>query len=83
MNQVERLEKHSYQYLPKLRLTMNEVCKMLNVSRDKLSKMEREDPTFPRSWKDGSSRQAPRFYDFRELLEWHEIDKEEKRNLYS
>ncbi|MCX3006059.1 MULTISPECIES: helix-turn-helix transcriptional regulator [Acinetobacter] len=83
MNQVEQLAKYNHQHLPKLRLTMNEVCEMLNVSRDKLSKMEREDPTFPRSWKDGSSRQAARFYDYREVLEWYEKDKEKKRNLYS
>ncbi|MND42368.1 helix-turn-helix transcriptional regulator [Acinetobacter calcoaceticus] len=55
-----------------LRLTKNEVCKLLGVSRDKLSRMEREDDSFPKSIKEGVTRQAAVYYDHQEILEWYE-----------
>lgn len=55
-----------------LRLTKNEVCTLLGVSRDKLSKMEREDDSFPKSIKEGVTRQAAVYYDHQEILEWYE-----------
>lgn len=55
-----------------LRLTKNEVCTLLGVSRDKLSRMEREDNSFPKSIKEGVTRQAAVYYDHQEILEWYE-----------
>ncbi|WP_320159247.1 helix-turn-helix transcriptional regulator [Acinetobacter oleivorans] len=55
-----------------LRLTKNEVCTLLGVSRDKLSRMEREDDSFPKSIKEGVTRQAAVYYDYQEILEWYE-----------
>lgn len=55
-----------------LRLTKNEVCTLLGVSRDKLSRMEREDDSFPKSIKEGVTRQAAVYYDHQEILEWYE-----------
>ncbi|MFW1807137.1 hypothetical protein [Acinetobacter ursingii] len=72
MIQKERLGKQSFQHLQKLRLTKNEVCKMLSVARDKLSKMEKDDPTFPRSMKDGDARQSAVYYDYNEIMDWYE-----------
>jgi|GEM_PF-2574916 len=55
-----------------LRLTKNEVCLMLAVNRDKLSRMEREDESFPKSMKEGVTRQAAVYYDYQEIVEWYE-----------
>lgn len=55
-----------------LRLTKKEVCTLLGVSRDKLSRMEREDESFPKSIKEGVTRQAAVYYDYQEILEWYE-----------
>lgn len=56
----------------RLRLTKNEVCLLLAVNRDKLSRMEREDESFPRSMKEGVTRQAAVYYDYQEIVEWYE-----------
>ncbi|HCV3129388.1 TPA: helix-turn-helix domain-containing protein [Acinetobacter baumannii] len=55
-----------------LRLTKNEVCTLLGVSRDKLTRMEREDESFPKSMKEGVARQAAVYYDYQEIVEWYE-----------
>lgn len=44
---------------------------MLDVSRDTLRILIRRDPTFPRPLKYGDSRQAPVFFSYAELVEWH------------
>jgi len=55
-----------------LRLTKKDVCTLLGVSRDKLSRMEREDESFPKSMKEGVARQAAVYYDYQEIVEWYE-----------
>ncbi len=55
-----------------LRLTKNEVCILLGVSRDKLTRMEREDESFPKSMKEGVTRQAAVYYDYQAIIEWYE-----------
>ncbi len=67
--------------LTKLRLTKNEVCYMLGINRDTLSKLEKEYPNFPKSMKEGISRQAAVFYDHQEIIDWYKCWKEEKRGI--
>lgn len=67
----------------KLRLTKKEVCEMLSVTRDKLSKMEKDDPTFPRSMKDGQERQSAVYFDYNEIMDWYLSWKEKNRVSYS
>ncbi|AKQ28607.1 AlpA family phage regulatory protein [Acinetobacter baumannii] len=55
-----------------LRLTKKDVCTLLGVSRDKLTRMEREDESFPKSMKEGVARQAAVYYDYQEIVEWYE-----------
>ncbi|WP_409410176.1 helix-turn-helix transcriptional regulator [Acinetobacter tandoii] len=57
---------------------MNETCHFLSVQRDKLNKMVKDDPSFPRPIKEGASRQAAVYFDHSELLDWWE-DKKKKR----
>lgn len=54
-----------------LQVTYNKACEMLDVSRDTLRVLMRRDPSFPRAIKYGKSRQAPVFFGYTELVEWH------------
>lgn len=62
--------------MQKLRLTINETCHFLSVQRDKLNKMVRDDPSFPRPIKEGASRQAAVYFDHGELIGWWENKKQ-------
>jgi predicted DNA-binding transcriptional regulator AlpA len=54
-----------------LRLKYNQVCELLNVTRDCLRKIIENDPTFPRFLKEGTSRQAAVYFDTEEIEEWY------------
>lgn len=54
-----------------LQVNLKKACQMLDVSRDTLRVLIRRDPTFPRPLKYGDSRQAPVFFSYAELVEWH------------
>jgi predicted DNA-binding transcriptional regulator AlpA len=62
--------------MQKLRLTMNEACQFLSVQRDKLNKMVKDDPSFPRPIKEGFTRQSAVYFDHGELIEWWENKKQ-------
>ena len=66
--------------MQKLRLTMNEACQFLTVQRDKLNKMVKDDPSFPKPIKDGFTRQSAVYFDHSELIEWWE---EKKKTRFS
>ena len=53
------------------RLKYNQVCELLNVTRDCLRKIIENDPTFPRFLKEGASRQAAVYFDTEEIEEWY------------
>ena len=56
----------------------NEVCDLLSLSRDGLRKVQLKDPSFPKPIKLGSSKQAPVFFDIKELEQWLEKKKAER-----
>lgn len=56
----------------------NEVCELLSLSRDGLRKVQLKDPSFPKPIKLGSSKQAPVFFDIKELEQWLELKKAER-----
>jgi predicted DNA-binding transcriptional regulator AlpA len=62
--------------MQKLRLTISETCHFLSVQRDKLNKMVKEDSSFPRPIKEGTSRQSAVYFDHSELLDWWEVKKQ-------
>lgn len=62
--------------MQKLRLTVKEVCHILSFQRDKLNKTVKDDPSFPRPIKDGTSRQAAVYFDRVEIDEWWEAKKQ-------
>ena len=54
-----------------IQISYKNVCQMLDVSRDTLRLLIRRDPLFPKPIKCGESRQAPVFFCYAELVEWH------------
>lgn len=66
------MELFRMQSIQPLRLSMNKVCVMLDVTREGLRKLAANDPEFPKPLKNGSSRQAHVYFDYASLVEWHE-----------
>lgn len=60
---------------PPLRLSLPRVCEVLDLSREGLRKLQRRDPSFPRPIKQGTTRQASVYFDYAELIAWHESQK--------
>ncbi|MDO4223030.1 MAG: transcriptional regulator [Acinetobacter sp.] len=54
-----------------IRVTYNQVCEMLAIKRNKLNELMRNDETFPRAYKDGTSRQSKVYFDYQSIVEWH------------
>ncbi len=59
-----------------LRIQFGTVCQLLDVTRESLRNTIRRDPSFPRPLKMGTSKQSPVFFDYQELVEWHNSKKE-------
>ena len=58
-----------------IRVTYNQACNLLAIKRDALNNLVKNNPTFPRPYKYGASRQAPVYFDYAELVEWHNSQK--------
>lgn len=59
-----------------LRIQFGTVCQLLDVTRESLRHTIRKDPTFPAPIKMGATKQAPVFFDYQEIVEWHNRKKE-------
>lgn len=58
-----------------IRIQFGTVCQLLDVTRESLRHTIRKDPTFPRPLKMGTTKQAPVFFDYQELIDWHNSKK--------
>ena len=56
--------------MQKLRLTKNEVCHILSIKADKLTKLLQTDVSFPRPVKEGVTRQAAVYFDRQDVENW-------------
>ncbi len=54
-----------------IRVTYNQACELLSIKRNALRELTINDPTFPKSYKAGTTRQAPVYFDYAQLIEWH------------
>ncbi len=54
-----------------IRITYNQTCELLSIKRNTLRELTLNDPTFPKPFKAGTSRQAPVYFDYAQLIEWH------------
>ncbi|EFF83234.1 hypothetical protein HMP0015_1285 [Acinetobacter haemolyticus ATCC 19194] len=58
-----------------IRVTYNQACVLLSIKRDALRLLVQQDTTFPRPIKHGSNRQSPVYFDYADLLAWHNNQK--------
>ena len=54
-----------------LRVSQKTTCQMLDLTAEGLRKLIAKDPTFPKPYKAGQTRQAPVYFDYAELVQWH------------
>ena len=59
------------QQFQKIRVNYATTCQLLDLSREGLRKLRKKDPTFPRPIKEGTHIQAPVYFDYQSLLDWH------------
>lgn len=59
-----------------IRIQFSTACQLLDVTRESLRHTIRKDPSFPRPLKMGTTKQAPVFFDYQELVDWHNSKKE-------
>ncbi|EPC2247800.1 transcriptional regulator [Acinetobacter baumannii] len=65
----------SFNKIDPIRVNFSTACELLCVTREYLRHTIRKDPTFPRPIKMGITKQAPVFFDYKELVEWHNSKK--------
>ena len=54
-----------------IRVQFKKACELLDVSRESLRHIVRTDASFPRPIKTGESKQASVYFDYAQLIEWH------------
>lgn len=54
-----------------IRIQFKTACQILDVSRETLNNIIKLDPSFPPKIKMGESRQAPVYFDYMAIIEWH------------
>ena len=54
-----------------IRITQKQACELLAISREALRKLIKTDPTFPKPYKSGTSRQCGVYFDYQNLKNWH------------
>ena len=59
-----------------IRVQFKTTCELLDISRESLRHIQRTDKTFPKAIKIGTSKQAPVYFDYAELIEWHNNKKQ-------
>lgn len=58
-----------------IRVQFKTVCELLDVSRESLRHKIRTDKTFPKPIKEGDSKQSPVYFDYADLIAWHNNQK--------
>ncbi|MBS9778439.1 MAG: transcriptional regulator [Gammaproteobacteria bacterium] len=57
--------------LEPIRITQKQATELLSISINALRKLVQTDPTFPKPYKTGTSRQCAVYYDYQALKQWH------------
>lgn len=58
-----------------IRVQFKTACELLDISRESLRHIVRTDADFPKAIKMGAAKQAPVYFDYAELVEWHNKQK--------
>lgn len=61
-----------------IRTTYNQACELLNINPDILRLLVQQDTTFPRPIKYDTHRQSPVYFDYANLLTWHNVQELKK-----
>lgn len=64
-----------------IRIKFKTVCDLLDISRESLRHIVRNDASFPRPIKEGDAKQSPVYFDYAELIEWHNNKKKSLAEL--
>ena len=59
-----------------IRVQFKTTCELLDISRESLRHIQRTDETFPKAIKMGTTKQAPVYFDYAELVQWHQSQKQ-------
>ena len=59
-----------------IRVQFKTACELLDISRESLRHLVRSDKTFPQAIKTGEAKQSPVYFDYAELVEWHNKQKQ-------
>ena len=59
-----------------VRIQFKTACQILDVSRETLNNIIKLDPDFPPKIKTGTSRQSPVYFDYMQIIEWHNSQKQ-------
>ena len=54
-----------------IRVQFKTACQILDISRESLRHLVRTDKTFPQAIKTGETKQSPVYFDYAQLIEWH------------
>ncbi len=57
--------------LEPIRINQKQATELLSISINALRKLVQTDPTFPKPYKTGTSRQCAVYYDYQALKQWH------------
>ena len=63
--------KWAFMTIKPIRIQFKTACELLDISRESLRHIVRTDASFPRPIKTGESKQSPVYFDYTELVEWH------------
>ncbi len=58
-----------------IRIQFKTTCELLDISRETLRHRMRTDESFPKPIKMGTAKQSPVYFDYAELMAWHEAQK--------
>lgn len=58
-----------------IRIQFKTACELLDISRESLRHLIRTDNTFPKPMKMGTAKQAPVYFDYADLMAWHQQQK--------
>lgn len=64
-----------------IRVQFKTACELLDISRESLRHIVRTDKTFPQAIKTGEAKQSPVYFDYAELVEWHNSQKQSLATL--
>ena len=59
-----------------IRVQFKTACELLDVSRESLRHIVRTDASFSRPIKEGDTKLAPVYFDYAELVDWHNSQKQ-------